>query len=340
MRSPVFSAILLTATASAQAWIPQQSDSTASLRGVHAVNARVVWASGTKGTVLRTTDGGATWQTVPVPGAADLDFRAIHALDERTALALSVGLRDKSRIYKTTDGGASWRLALPNTDPKGFWDAMAFWDEAHGIVLGDPVDGKFTILISDDAGSTWQQQRGPASRSPSSDSQEGAFAASNTCLVVRGAREAWFGSGGRGGARVFHSTDGGRTWSVAATPVRNDGASMGIFSLAFQGTRGLAVGGDYNQPNDASKNIAITTDGGKTWRAPASGPAGFRSAVTYLPELKLWIATGTSGSDASADGGETWKQFDKEAYNAMSFAGDAGWAVGPKGAIARFKKAE
>src|SRR5258708_33619918 len=185
MRSPVFSTILLTATASAQAtfapaWIPQQSDSTASLRGVHAVNARVVWASGTKGTVLRTTDGGVTWQTVPVAGAADLDFRAIHAFDERTALALSAGPRDKSRIYKTTDGGATWRLAQPNTDPKGFWDAMAFWDDSHRIVLGDPVDRKFTILTSDDAGSTWQRQRGPASRSPSSDGQEGAFAASNS----------------------------------------------------------------------------------------------------------------------------------------------------------------
>ncbi len=321
--------------AAAQSWIPQQSNSTASLRGVHAISARVVWASGTRGTVLKTADGGTTWQAVPVAGAADLDFRAIHAFDERTALALSAGLRDKSRIYRTTDGGATWRLALPNTDPKGFWDAMAFWDDSHGIVLGDPVDGKFTVLITDDGGSSWQQQRGPASRG-----EEGAFAASNTCLIAGGTREAWFASGGSGGARVFHSTDGGRTWTASPTPIRNDGASMGIFSLAFSGPRGIAVGGDYNQPADASKNVAITTDAGKTWRAAAAGPAGFRSAVAYVAELKLWIATGTSGSDSSADGGESWKNFDKEAYNAMSFVGDSGWAVGPKGAIARFKRPE
>src|SRR5258708_13518359 len=145
MRSPVFSTILLTATASAQAtfapaWIPQQSDSTASLRGVHAVNARVVWASGTKGTVLRTTDGGMTWQTVPVAGAADLDFRAIHAFDERTALALSAGLRGKSRIYKTTHGRATRRLPPPNTHPQGFWDAMAFLAETPRLLLDDPAN--------------------------------------------------------------------------------------------------------------------------------------------------------------------------------------------------------
>src|SRR5260370_18948717 len=103
MRSSLFGVLALTTSVFAQAWIPQQSDSTASLRGVHAVNPRVVWASGTRGTVLRTTDGGMTWQTVPVAGAADLDFRASHAFHERTALALSSGLRDKSRLYKTTD---------------------------------------------------------------------------------------------------------------------------------------------------------------------------------------------------------------------------------------------
>src|SRR6185436_18600548 len=146
MRSPVLLAIAAASTLLAQSWIPQQSNSTASLRGVHAVSARIVWASGTRGTVLKTTDGGATWQAVPVTGAADLDFRAIHAFDERTALAMSAGPGEKSRIYKTTDGGATWRIAQPNLDPKGFWDAMAFWDESHGIVLGDPVDGRFTIL--------------------------------------------------------------------------------------------------------------------------------------------------------------------------------------------------
>jgi photosystem II stability/assembly factor-like uncharacterized protein len=112
----------------------------------------------------------------------------------------------------------------------------------------------------------------------------------------------------------------------------------GIFSLAFLNPLfGIAVGGDYTKPDDAAHNIAITTDGGKKWTAPENGPLGYRSAIAYLPDLKMWIATGTSGSDVSTDKGKTWKSFDKGNYNAMSFIlSYAGWAVGPKGAIARF----
>ncbi|HWZ32249.1 MAG TPA: hypothetical protein VNX18_12985 [Bryobacteraceae bacterium] len=313
----------------AQSWIPQESGTTASLRGVSAVNANVVWASGTKGTYLRTTDGGATWKASSVPGAADLDFRAIRALDEKTALVLSIGPGEKSRIYKGTND--QWRLVFTNPDPKGFFDALAFWDAMHGILLGDPVDGHFVVFTTVDAGETWKRQKTPPALA-----NEGAFAASNTCLIVRGTREVWFGTGG---ARVFHSTDGGETWIVAKTAMRNDGASAGIFSLAFSDVRhGIAVGGDYNKTTETTGNIALTTDGGRTWSASGGTPGGYRSAVAYIADRKMWIAVGTSGSDSSIDDGRNWKTFDSGNYNAVSFAsGDAGWAVGPKGAIARFK---
>jgi photosystem II stability/assembly factor-like uncharacterized protein len=217
-----------------------------------------------------------------------------------------------------------------NPDPKGFFDAIAFWDDAHGILLGDPVKGRFVVMTTSDGGGSWKRQK-----TPSANSGEGAFAASNTCLFAHGTREAWFGTGG---ARIFHTTDGGETWSVSKTPIRKDASAAGIFSIAFANTlHGIAVGGDYKNFTDASANVAITADGGKQWTAPSAGPAGFRSAVAYLPDLKAWVATGTSGSDISTDGGETWKQFDKGNYNAMSFAGGTGWAVGPKGAIAKWK---
>jgi photosystem II stability/assembly factor-like uncharacterized protein len=211
---------------------------------------------------------------------------------------------------------------------------MAFWDAEHGIVLGDPVDGKFVILVTDDGGAHWQRKVTPPALT-----NEGAFAASGTCLIARGQREAWFGTGGPGAARVFHSIDGGTTWTVAATPIRNDGASAGIFSLAFSdGHHGVAVGGDYNKPADASHNVAVTSDGGRTWTEPAGPhPNGFRSAVAYVADRKMWIATGTSGSDVSYDDGKSWKQFDDHAYNAISFlTSKIGWAVGPKGVLAEF----
>jgi photosystem II stability/assembly factor-like uncharacterized protein len=324
----------LAAVACAQTWVSQQSGTKASLRGVSAVNARVVWASGTGGTYLKTGDGGATWSAEKVPGAEALDFRDIQAVDERTVYLLSSGAGDKSRIYKTTDGGSQWKLQFTNRDPKGFFDAMAFWDATHGIAVGDPVDGHFVVLTTADGGGNWERRPTPPAMP-----DEGAFAASGTCLVTMGKRDAWFATGGPGGARVFHSGDRGATWTIAATPIRNDGAAAGIFSLAFSDSRrGVAVGGDYSKPEDASRNVAVTSDGGKTWIEPAGHPKGFRSAVVFLPGRKVWIAVGTSGSDISSDDGKSWKAFDNGAYNAISFVtGKAGWAVGPGGRVAEFQ---
>ncbi|HEY2014137.1 MAG TPA: hypothetical protein VGH38_11595 [Bryobacteraceae bacterium] len=318
----------------AQTWTSQNSTTTASFRGVSAVSAKIAWASGTNGTWLRTADGGATWAASQVPGAEALDFRDVQAVDGRTGYLLSIGAGDKSRIYKTIDGGRQWKLLYTNPDPKGFLDAMAFWDARHGIVVGDPVDGHFEVLTTDDGGDHWQRRQTPPAMP-----NEGAFAASGTCVAVMGTGDAWFGTGGVGGARVFHSGDGGATWTVATTPIRNDAAAAGIFSLAFSDTRhGIAVGGDYTKPEDAERNIAVTADGGKTWTDPAGVPPhGFRSAVAFLPDSKMWIATGTSGSDASSDGGKTWKLFDSGNYNAVSLiSSKAGFAVGPKGRVAGF----
>jgi len=328
--------------ASAQSWVAQTSGVAASLRGVGAVNARVAWASGTGGAWLRTEDGGATWKSGQVPGAETLDFRDLHAVDARSAYLMSIGPGAQSRVYKTGDGGLHWKLLFTNPDERGFFDAIAFWNPARGILLGDAVDAHMTVFTTEDAGEHWTRRQTPAALE-----DEGAFAASGTCLIVGPSgrsREAWFGTGGRGAARVFHSADGGRSWKVAATPIRNDSASAGIFSLVFSNSRyGVAVGGDYSKPAEAAHNIAITTDGGRTWGEPTrqpqgAPPAGFRSAVVYLADARAWIATGTSGSDISTDGGRTWRSFDAGAFNALAFASrEAGWAVGPRGRIAAIR---
>ena len=304
----------------AQNWTPQQSGTTAHLRGISAVNAKVAWAGGEKGTFLRSTDGGAAWKAGTVPGAADLDFRGVQGIDDQTAFLLSSGPGEKSRIYKTADAGSNWRALQINPDPKGFWDAIALWDPMHGIVLGDPVNGRFTVYLTSD-GVTWQQHKGPPANS-----NEGAFAASNSCLVVRGAREAWFGTGGLGGARVFHSEDGGKTWSVAKTPIRHDSENAGIFSLAFSDSlHGIAVGGDYQDAKAIRDALALTDDGGKTWRT-VPAPFGYRSAAAYAPSVRKWVVTGPEGSNWSADR-VVWTAF-PGSYNALSLP----WAVGPSGA--------
>lgn len=315
----------------AQSWVPQTSNTTVALRGISAVSSTVAWASGAKGTFLRTTDGGITWVVGVVGGAADVDFRAVRAVSEKSAYLLSSGAGPLSRLYHTDDGGANWDLVKINAAAQGFWDAIGMWDPLHGVFVGDPVKGRFVVWTTAD-GVAWDEQKGPPALNG-----EGAFAASNSSLFLRGSRDAWFGTGGPTGARVFHSDDTGKSWTAVRTPMRHDSASAGIFSLAFRDSlHGVAVGGDFTKPTEGAGAIALTSDGGKSWSVPAALPAGYRSAVTYLGETKLWIATGPTGSDASLDDGRTWKQFDQAAYNAISFSGSAGWAVGPNGAIARY----
>jgi photosystem II stability/assembly factor-like uncharacterized protein len=340
-RYATFAALAVAAIASAQSWVPQESGATVDLRGASAVNSTVAWASGAKGVFLRTTDGGVNWNFGAVPGAGDVDFRGLRALDAKTAILLSSGLGERSRIYKTIDAGENWQALRINPDPRGFWDALAMWDSMHGIVVGDPVNGRFTIYTTSD-GVTWQppdasiavNRRGM--KGPAAGSGEGAFAASNSCLFVRGVHEAWFGTGGRGGARILHTDDNGKTWTAAKTPIRGDSDSAGISSLAFSDAmHGVAVGGDYMKPAEAAGTAAWTADGGRTWTA--SQTSGYRSAVAWFAPSKMWIATGPSGSDVSTDGGKTWRNFDGAAYFALSFAGSSGWAMGPKGAIAKLK---
>jgi photosystem II stability/assembly factor-like uncharacterized protein len=314
-------------------WQEQTVRSDADFRGLCAVSARVAWVSGTKGTYARTTDGGKTWSVGTVPGAAKLDFRDVEAFGDTTAYLLSAGPGEDSRIYKTADGGKTWALQFKNPDRDGFFDAMAFWDEKNGLALGDPVKGQFQLLVTDDGGANWKPL--PREHLPPALPNEGAFAASGTCLVTHGANDVWFCTGGAKTARVFHSKDRGRNWSVRETPLMAGADSAGIFALAFRDRdHGMIVGGDYRKPNDAGATAAITTDGGKTWtRLDKTLP--FRSCVAWAKDR--WVVVGTSGSNVSLDDGATWKPLDHKNYNSVAFTPTGeGWAVGPGGRIAKF----
>jgi len=321
-------------------WQPQDSGTDADFRGLCAVSAQVAWASGTHGTVVRTVDGGKHWEKVSVPGAETLDFRDIQAFDAQEASVLSIGPGAQSRIYKTQDGGKHWRLLFTNPDTKAFYDGFAFWDRKHGIAMSDSVEGRFPLLITED-GETWKPLI-PATLPPAL-SDEGGFAASGTCIAVGGKNDVWFVTGGPA-ARVFRSADRGLHWGVVTTPILSGKPARGIFSIAFQDAQnGVIVGGDYSTPDATEKTAAYTHDGGKTWTLAEKLPTGFRSAVAFLPTAapKLWITVGTTGSDYSEDGGRTWQPLDTGNYNTASFADShTGWAVGPKGRIARFSSTQ
>jgi photosystem II stability/assembly factor-like uncharacterized protein len=317
----------------------QSSGTRARLRGVSAVDAKVAWASGSNGAYLKTRDGGATWTPGTVPGAEALDFRDVDAFDAATAYLLSIGEGDKSRIYKTTDGGSNWTLQFASRNPKAFFDSIAFWDVNNGIAVSDPVDGRFLLIKTTDGGVTWKEVS--PIRMPHALPGEAAFAASGTCITVQGRNNVWFGTGGAA-ARVFRSSDQGNTWDVAATPILSGQPSTGIFSIAFRNDAqtGIVVGGDYTKEGEARDNVAATTDGGRTWKlAEGSLPGGFRSGVAYVPGASgAVVAVGPLGSDYSLNNGRSWTNLGTIGYNAISLAGEAGWAVGESGRVGRFSK--
>ena len=320
-------------------WTPQTSGVTVTFRGVSAVDAQTAWVSGSRGTVLRTTDGGATWANVSPAGAEKLDIRDVDAIDARTAYALSIGNGDQSRIFKTTDAGASWVTQFVSADADAFFDAMAFWDGRRGLAFSDSAGGVMRILITEDGGGTWT--RIPPSTLPAALDNEGAFAASGTNVAVWGTQHAWIGTGAAATARVLRTTDGGRTWAVANTPLAA-GPTSGIYSVAFRDAlHGIVVGGDYSKETEAVDNAAVTSDGGRTWTL-VRGLGGFRSVVTPVPggNGRQWMAVGPSGADRTDDDGQTWTPVEVPVRGLHTFslapAGSVGWGAGGRGQIAKW----
>lgn len=341
-RAMTFRSILLVLMAPgllAAQWDAEDSGTSASLRGIHRAGPGVAWASGTNGTVLRSEDEGYLWQQCAAVeqsagDAAKLDFRGVWAWDANHALAMSSGPGRASRVYETVDGCAHWQRLATNEEPAGFWDAVAFWNEREGVLLGDPVDGRFVVLRTSDGGRHWRREEGAGLEADGGG--EGAFAASNSALALgRDGKTIYFGTGGAAGARIFRfepGVGGGPGhWTAARLPFSHAGDAAGVFSLAFRDARhGVAVGGDYKQPERREDTAAWTGDGGITWHRANAAPAGYRSAVGWEAGLQAWIAVGPSGSDISFDDGRTWKLFARAGWNAVSLP----WAVGAAGRIA------
>ncbi|NUO78456.1 glycosyl hydrolase [candidate division KSB1 bacterium] len=333
--------LLLLKTGAAQTfnWQPQSSGLNSSLRGCSAVDANLAWISGTNGKYARTLDRGKTWLADSVADAGALDFRDVQAFDASTAYLMSAGNGARSRIYKTTNSGKDWTLQFTMQDSAGFLDGFAFWDENNGIVFGDPIAGRVFILTTNDGGKTWQHLT--TEHAPQVIEGEYAFAASGTSIVAHGKQHAWICTGGKA-ARVFHSADRGKTWSVASTPIVSGTQSSGIFSLAFRDEKhGIAVGGDYQKEKEVLANVARTSDGGKTWRLIANQTVPYRSCVAYVShEGKfLLVAVGPSGSDYSLDEGLTWMKIGEVGYHTMSTGGtiESVWAAGAEGRVAKLE---
>ncbi|MEP7257252.1 MAG: YCF48-related protein, partial [Flavitalea sp.] len=215
------------------------ADGKASFRGLSVVNDRVVWVSGSHGVVGRTTDGGDEWTWIKVPRYETRDFRDIEAFDAATAIIMAVDT--PALILRTVDGGENWKIAYENKMPGMFLDAMEFWNDESGIVVGDPVKGKFFIARTFDGGHKWQEIS--ADHLPSADSGEACYAASGTNVRALDRDEACFVSGGSR-TRLF--------WKDAPVdiPFLQTGTTAGANSVAIRHNGNskpyiIVVGGDF-----------------------------------------------------------------------------------------------
>jgi photosystem II stability/assembly factor-like uncharacterized protein len=320
----------------AYSWKATPTGTTERFRGLAPVSQDVAWVSGTNGTVLRTTDGGATWTDVRPHGldTEALQFRDIEAFDAQRAVILSIGEGEDSRILVTDDGGATWAESFRNAEPTAFYDCIAFSSPQRGLAMSDPVDGRFRLAETSDGGHSWSLV--DPSGMPDAPPGEFGFAASGTCLSTGVGGRTYLASGGVDPGRLFTSTDQGRTWTVADSPVAG-GPSAGIFSVSFRDARrGVMVGGDFATPTGSVDNAAWTDDGGVTWSRSTTNPSGYRSGSAWVSgTARTVLAVGPSGSDVSADGGRSWSTFDGGSFDSVECTDDgACWASGEQGRVA------
>jgi photosystem II stability/assembly factor-like uncharacterized protein len=334
-------------------WEMENSGSTADLRGIDNVGGGVAWASGTNGTVLRTEDGGYLWQACAVPpGAEHLDFRGVQAFDANTAIVMSSGKGDLSRLYKTTDGCHTWKLVFTNPDKDGFWDAVIFSRPSFGTLIGDPVHKHFPIYFTANGGETWQRMDDKKVFSTG----ESIFAASNSSLVVDPDRpKIYFVTGGKSATAVEVDLNsnlpickGCESLDYSATGIAS-GKTAGAFSLAWDGNAKLAhfvaVGGDYEKPESAQETASFWIDdhrGNFRWNTADTPPHGYRSAVAYDAASQTWITVGPNGTDVSTDDGKNWRALRPDSAMHEAPDADRDWnalslpfVVGPHGRIGR-----
>jgi photosystem II stability/assembly factor-like uncharacterized protein len=360
----VLALILMAACGTARAqWEIQNSGTTADLRGIDNVGGGVAWASGTQGTVLRTEDGGYLWQACAIPpGAEHLDFRGVQAFDANTAIAMSSGKGDLSRLYKTTDGCHRWKLVFTNPDKDGFWDAIRITGGRAALMIGDPLPHKeldrfkvktffhFPLYGTIDGGDIWNRLDSDnlfALSDKGGKPTQFMFAASNSSLMeIAQHRLIIFATGGAivslGQLEIIDHPNpmickSRCTMAGSSKVPLTSGPTAGAFSVAVKDSDSpnpmlIVVGGDYSEP-DNPDGTAATCSRDSTMliathfdcESSTTPPHGFRSAVAYDGDAKAWIAVGPNGTDISTDDGKNWRALHPDAALHEAPDADRNW---------------
>jgi len=314
-------------------WQKYQHNNQASFRAVFA-NEQNMWVSGSKNTVLKSTDNGQSWQDVSVNSPIVTDFRDIIAFDSETAIVMGAGSGEKSTLFKTSDGGLTWHQLYQNKEPKGFFNSFDFWDKSTGLMLGDPVDGYYVVLKTVDGGQSWR--RITLAKLPKILENEAAFAASGNTLKVGEHGKAWIVTGGKS-ASIYESEDFGESWQRISVPLHDKTATSGSYALGLNSKEQVVVvGGDYKDRTGAYINAAINVNGQFT--ALDTGQNGLRTAISCIDGLCM--LTGKTGTDISFDDGLSWQASpvaQGEGFYTIISNGDVFLAAGEKGKVATMK---
>lgn len=309
------------------------TNSKSSLRGLYAVDQSVCWVSGSEGTVMRTTNAGVTWKNVSPYGYDKLQFRDIHAFGKDTAIILSAGL--PTVICKTVDGGKTWNEVYRNENEGVFFDAMDFWNNQTGMAFSDAPEDRLLIIITRDGGNSWTVL--PSKSLPKVLSHQGGFAASGTCIKAFGKSSALIGLGGPE-ATVLLTNDFGKSWTKTTAPLDFGEPSKGIFSIDMLNKNfGFCVGGDYRADSLTYQNMAVTNDGGKTWKAYVNPTTTglYKSCINVINQKDI-IATSRTGIVYTRNAGKDWQVLEGSFYSIFTVKG-VSWLSGPEGTVARTK---
>lgn len=291
-----------------------------SLRGLSIPNDKVIWASGSKGSIAKSNDGGNHFQWMQVKGYDQRDFRAIHAFDDNEAIIVAVA--SPGIILKTKDGGISWYKVYENTDTAIFLDAIQFKDDQYGMVIGDPIHHHIVLLETKDRGESWQPISNKFFMSHVKKG-ESFFASSSTNLSFD-FQHVFFVSGG------IHS----RFWEnghAKDIPMIMGGTSTGANSIAISPNQNTIaiVGGDFSKDQISDKNFVRLDRFRKhhsehkrilkyQWvvNSNIQSPTGYKSCVQFLNNQNL-VACGTSGVDFSNNLGENWEKISDQSFHVL-----------------------
>ncbi len=281
-----------------------------SIRAMSVPSSKVIWASGSKGMVAKSTNEGLSFEWMQVKGYEKRDFRAMHTWNDQEAIIVAVAA--PAIILKTLDGGVSWNKVYENNDTSMFLDALQFRDENNGTVIGDPIDGHLFMLTTNNKGATWNKMPNDFFKTTLNNGE--AFFASSNSNLIHLEKELFFVTGGLSS----------RLWKngvAESLPLLQGTSSTGANSIAVSpnGKMIVIVGGDFANDKLANQNIVgfqkSFSKKQLNWEPlTLSNPNGYKSCVEFIDNNRI-ITCGTSGVDLSNDKGATWEKISDAAFH-------------------------